>query len=50
MIIKYKPDLARDTDTGFMYCNTNFALLALLIEKVTKTPFPQAMKEMVLLR
>ena len=47
MIIKYRPDLARDTDTGFMYCNTNFALLALLIEKVTKTPFPQAMQEMV---
>lgn len=47
MIIKYKPDLARDTDTGFMYCNTNFALLGLLIEKVTKVPFPQAMKEMV---
>lgn len=47
MIIKYKPDLARDTDTGFMYCNTNFAMLALLIEKVTNTPFPQAMKEMV---
>ncbi|MDQ0592488.1 CubicO group peptidase (beta-lactamase class C family) [Chryseobacterium ginsenosidimutans] len=47
MLIKYKPDLARDTDTGFMYCNTNFAMLALLIEKVTKVPFPQAMKEMV---
>lgn len=47
MIIKYKPDLARDTDTGFMYCNTNFVLLALLIEKVTKTPFPQAMQEMI---
>lgn len=47
MIIKYKPDLARETDTGFMYCNTNFALLALLIEKVTKVPFPQAMQEMV---
>lgn len=47
MIIKYKPDLARDTDTGFMYCNTNFAMLALLIEKITKTPFPQAMKEMI---
>lgn len=47
MIIQYKPELARDTDTGFMYCNTNFALLALLIEKVTQTPFPQAMKEMV---
>lgn len=47
MLIKYKPDLARETDTGFMYCNTNFALLALLIEEITKTPFPQAMKEMV---
>ena len=47
MIIKYKPELARDTDTGFMYCNTNFALLALLIEKIAKKPFPQAMQEMV---
>ncbi len=47
MIVKYKPEMARDTDTGFMYCNTNFALLALLIEKVTGISFPQAMKEMV---
>lgn len=47
MIIRYKPALARDTDTGFMYCNTNFAMLALLIEKVTAMPFPQAMKEMI---
>lgn len=47
MLIQYKPQLARPTNTGFMYCNTNFALLALLIEKVTKTPFPQAMQEMV---
>ncbi|MEG2102806.1 MAG: serine hydrolase domain-containing protein [Flavobacterium sp.] len=47
LLIQYKPELARETDTGFMYCNTNFALLALLIEKVTQKPFPQAMKEMV---
>lgn len=47
MLVKYKPELARDIDTGFMYCNTNFALLALIIEKVTKTNFPQGMKEMV---
>lgn len=47
LLIRYKPDLARDTDTGFMYCNTNYAMLALLIEKVTGKPFPQAMKEMV---
>lgn len=47
MLIKYKPELARETDTGFMYCNTNFALLALIIEKVTGKDFPLAMKEMV---
>lgn len=47
MLIQYKPDLARDTDTGFMYCNTNYALLALIVEKVTKTSFPDAMQQMV---
>ena len=47
-IIKNKPELARKPDTGFMYCNTNFALLALVVEKVTATPFPEAMQEMVL--
>lgn len=46
-LIKYKPELARATDTGFMYCNTNYALLALIIEKITKTPFPEAMQQMV---
>lgn len=47
MLIQYKPELARQTNTGFMYCNTNFALLALIVEQVTKKPFPQAMKEMI---
>ncbi|WP_124640238.1 serine hydrolase domain-containing protein [Amniculibacterium aquaticum] len=47
LMIKYKPDLARETNTGFMYCNTNYALLALIVEKVTGVSFPQAMKEMV---
>ncbi len=47
LLIEYKPDLARKPDTGFMYCNTNYALLALVLEKVTGTKFPQAMKEMV---
>lgn len=47
LMIRYKPELARETDTGFMYCNTNYALLALLIEKVTKTPFPEAMQQIV---
>lgn len=47
MLIRYKPELSRETNTGFMYCNTNFALLALIVESVTKKKFPQAMKEMV---
>ncbi len=47
ILVQYKPDLARDTDNGFMYCNTNFALLALIVEKVIKTNFPDAMQQMV---
>lgn len=47
ILLKYKPGLARNTDTGFMYCNTNYALLVLILERVTKTPFPEAMQRMV---
>lgn len=47
MLIKYNPALARMSNTGFMYCNTNFALLALIVEKVTETPFPEAMQEIL---
>lgn len=47
ILIRDKPELARPSNTGFMYCNTNFALLALIIEQVTKTPFPEAMQEIV---
>ncbi len=34
-------------DRHFTYCNTNFALLALVIEKVTGKPFPQFMQQHV---
>ncbi|ACU06629.1 penicillin-binding protein 4* [Flavobacteriaceae bacterium 3519-10] len=47
MLVRYKPELSRQTDTGFMYCNTNYALLALIIEKVTATPFPEAMQQII---
>ena len=47
LLIRYKPELARATNTGFMYCNTNYALLALLVEHVTKTSFPEAMQQIV---
>jgi CubicO group peptidase (beta-lactamase class C family) len=35
------------TDTHFSYCNTNYAMLALVIEKVTGLSYPKAMKEMI---
>ena len=47
LLIRYKPDLARETNTGFMYCNTNYALLALLVEHATNIPFPEAMQQIV---
>ena len=33
--------------THFAYCNTNYALLALIVEKVTGVKFPKAMKILV---
>jgi CubicO group peptidase (beta-lactamase class C family) len=47
MLIRYKPQLLREPNTGFIYCNTNFAILALIIEKITKTDFPEAMNLMI---
>jgi CubicO group peptidase (beta-lactamase class C family) len=32
-------DLEFKTDTRFSYCNTNYAMLALVIEKVTRIPY-----------
>lgn len=39
--------LESKTDTRFAYCNTNYAILALIIEKVTGLSYPKAMKEMI---
>ena len=35
------------TDTRFSYCNTNYAMLALIIEKITKQSFEDAMKKII---
>lgn len=35
------------TNTRFMYCNTNYAMLALIIEKVTGLTYKVAMSEMI---
>ncbi len=47
ILIKYKPDLARESNTGFMYCNTNYAMLGLILEKVAGMPFHEAMQQIV---
>lgn len=35
------------TDTRFSYCNTNYAILALIIEKTTKLPYKEAMRQII---
>lgn len=35
------------TDTRFSYCNTNYAILALIVEKITGITYPEAIKEMI---
>ena len=46
-IISQKPALVLKPNTAFNYCNTNYSILALIIEKITHTPFPQYMKDSV---
>jgi CubicO group peptidase (beta-lactamase class C family) len=35
------------TDTRFAYCNTNYAMLALIIEKTTKLSYKEAMRQII---
>ena len=39
--LEFKPD------TRFSYCNTNYAMLALIIEKTTKLSYEKAMEQMI---
>ena len=43
-LIKNKPTLSYRPDTRFNYCNTNYVLLALIIEKVSGELFPDFIK------
>ena len=47
VMVDKKIDLETKTDTHFSYCNTNYAMLALVIEKVTGLKYHEAMKEMI---
>lgn len=49
LLKKYKFPLNFPPNRKFSYSNTNYALLALIIEKVTKKSFPRAMDELVFL-
>jgi CubicO group peptidase (beta-lactamase class C family) len=47
VMIEKNIEIERKPNTGFSYNNTNYALLALIVEKVTNMKFPQAMNEMI---
>lgn len=47
LLIQYHPEPVKKAGEGFMYCNTNYALLALIIERVAHRPFPEVMRRMV---
>lgn len=46
-MIVNRPPIESSPDRKFSYCNTNYAMLALIIEKITGIPFPEYMQEHV---
>ena len=46
-MIVHHPPIQNMPDKRFQYCNTNFMLLALIVEKITGEKFPDYMKENV---
>ncbi len=42
-MIKNRPQPEAQPDRRYIYCNTNYAMLALVIEKITQKPFPEYM-------
>jgi CubicO group peptidase (beta-lactamase class C family) len=46
-MVQKRPAIAANPDRVFRYCNTNYVLLALIIEKVTGKDFPTYMDETV---
>lgn len=44
-MITWKPGRASRANSRFDYCNTNFAILASIVEKVSGTSFPQYMQQ-----
>jgi CubicO group peptidase (beta-lactamase class C family) len=46
-LITWHPPKAANADRRFQYCNTNFVVLALIVEKVSGMSFPEYMKKVV---
>jgi len=46
-MIAYKPPIQANPNRNFHYCNTNYILLASIVEKITQISFPQYMKDSV---
>ena len=47
IFVKYNAPLDFKTDKRFAYCNTNYAMLALIIEKATGLSYREAMKKII---
>jgi CubicO group peptidase (beta-lactamase class C family) len=46
-MIRHHPPVEASPNRRYNYCNTNFAMLALVVEKITGTPFPEYMQQTV---
>ncbi len=46
-LVELKPALESSPNKRYSYCNTNYALLAIIIEKITGISYPQYMKDSV---
>ncbi len=47
LFVKYKPSPYFKPNNGFHYCNTNYALLASVVERITGEPFDVFVKERI---
>ena len=46
-LITWQPPKAANADKRFQYCNTNYVILALIVEKVSGLAFPEFMKKTI---
>ncbi len=47
LFIRYKPNSYFRADNGFHYCNTNYVMLAAIVEKIADMPFDEFVNEKI---